>query len=94
MSNLAKYTTDPVKAGRCDQILPEWGSIEDTCRIFSIGRTKLYSYISRGIVRSVCLREPGNATGKRIIFLPSVRAFLFSQLEAAETLGDSKGGTE
>lgn len=71
-------------AGSCHQILPEFGTVDDACRIFGVGRTKLYSYIKRGLVRSICLREPGKATGKRLIYLVSLRQFLMLKLEEAE----------
>jgi Helix-turn-helix domain len=91
MSGNPSQTTNSLQPGLCDQLLPEFGTVEDTCRIFGLGRTKLYSYIQRGIVRSVCLREPGKATGKRLIHLQSVRAFLLSQMESVNPFGDAQG---
>ena len=85
------HTEEPIRAGQCAQLLPEFGTIEDTCRIFGLGRTKLYSYIKRGIVQSVCLREPGKATGKRLIHLQSVRSFLITQLNATYESQEPKG---
>jgi hypothetical protein len=79
-----RYHVTPVEAGQCETLLPEWGTIEDTCRIFSLGRTKIYSYLKRGLVQGVCLREPGKGTGKRLIYLESVRKFLMSQMKVAE----------
>lgn len=80
MQDLSKYTINKVYQNNCAEILPEFGSIEQTCRIFGLGRTKLYSYIKRGFVRSVCLREKGKSTGRRLVHLQSVREFLTAQL--------------
>jgi len=74
----------PVRAGRCAELSPEFASIDDACRLFGLGRTKLFSYIRDGRIKSVLLREPGKTTGRRLIYLQSVRDFLMEQMEGGE----------
>lgn len=81
----SNITDRPVTVGVSHQTLPEFGSVNDTCRIFGLGRTKLFSYIKNGSIRSVRLREEGRISGRRLIYLPSVREFLFKQMDQPGT---------
>jgi hypothetical protein len=70
-------------ASKHDQvnILPEFGRWQDVQRIFGIKRGILYRKIADGTIQSISLREPGKKYGCRLVFLPSVRAWLNSLME-------------
>jgi hypothetical protein len=56
----------------------EWISIKESSRLFSIGRSSLYSLISEQKIKSICLRIRGQTRGKRLISAESLRMFLES----------------
>ena len=70
------FTTNPVEAGNCSNILPEFGRWRDVERLFGIKRGTLYNLIEEGCVKSVTLRLKGNIHGCRLFYLPSVREYL------------------
>jgi hypothetical protein len=72
-------TTETIASGNTSQTLPEFGRVKDVERIFGIKRGILYRWISDGKIKSVCIREPGNQQGLRLIHLASVRGFITSQ---------------
>jgi len=51
---------------------------------FSIRRSLLYELHNGGHVKSVSLRRRGQARGKRLFSVDSVRAFLRAQMESAK----------
>jgi hypothetical protein len=51
---------------------------------FSIRRSLLYELHNGGHIRSVSLRRRGQARGKRLFSVDSIRAFLREQMEAAK----------
>lgn len=79
--NLKNLTVEPVRAGNCDNVLPEFGRVEDVRRIFGVKRGILYRWIRENRIKSVLIREPGNKQGIRLIHLQSVREHLFSKME-------------
>jgi len=69
-----QFTIEPV--GRDDA---EFCDLTQLKNRFSIGRSLAYLLIERGDITSKVLRRKGCIKGKRIIFIPSVRAFIASQ---------------
>jgi len=63
--------------------IPEFGRVQDVQRLFGIKRGILYRMINEGKVKSVCLREPGNKLGVRLIHLASVRDYINQQMQSA-----------
>ena len=60
--------------------LPEFGTVDTTCRLFGIGRTVCFRLIREGRIRSVQLRHPGRVRGRRLVHLQSVKEFLFGMM--------------
>jgi len=73
-------TTASVEAGNTAQTMPEFGRVIDVQRLFGVKRGILYRWIGEGKVKSVCIREPGNVQGVRLIHLASVRDYINSQM--------------
>jgi hypothetical protein len=59
----------------------EWISIKEASRLFSIGRSSLYSLLGEQKIKSTCLRIRGQQRGKRLISAESLRMFLESESE-------------
>jgi hypothetical protein len=59
----------------------EWITIKEASRLFSIGRSSLYSLLGEQKIKSTCLRIRGQQRGKRLISAESLRMFLESQSE-------------
>jgi hypothetical protein len=78
-------TTEPVDAKSTSQTLPEFGRVNDVQKLFGVKRGILYRWISEGKVKSVCIREPGNIQGVRLIHLASVRNYITSQMQLTAT---------
>jgi hypothetical protein len=76
------FTIEPVASGDTSGCVPEFGRWQDVQRIYGIKRGILYRKIADGTIQSISLREPGKRFGCRLIYLPSVRAWLHSLLEA------------
>jgi len=74
------YILQPPAAGNCSGVQPEFGRAHDVERIHGIKRGKLYQKIKDGTVKSISLREPGKKFGCRLIYLPSVSAWLHGEL--------------
>jgi hypothetical protein len=79
-------TIEPVTAGNTNQVMPEFGRVNDVQRLFGVKRGILYRWINEGKVKSVCIREPGNIQGVRLIHLASVRNYINSQFHEATKL--------
>ena len=75
------FTATPVEAGNTASSVSEFGRHADVLRIFGIRRGKLYELWSRGLIRSVSLRRPGQKHSVRLWHLDSVRTYLKSLLE-------------
>ena len=76
-------TEDPV-AGNISPIEPEFLGIGAAVRWSGIGRTNLFGLIKMGEVRSINLRKKGRARGRRLIHLPSLRAYLMTHAEGGQ----------
>lgn len=73
-------TTEKIAIGETNQLLPEFGRVNDVQRLYGIKRGILYRWIADGKMKSVCIREPGNVQGVRLIHLASVRDYINSQM--------------
>ena len=73
-------TTEPITQANTSQALPEFGRVNDVQKLFGVKRGILYRWIADGKVKSVCIREPGNVQGVRLIHLESVRDYIVSQM--------------
>ena len=74
-------TTKPVQASNAPDA--EFCRPSDMRPRFGICRTAVYVLIEQGAIRSFVLRQPGKATGIRLIDVESVRQFLKSQMQQA-----------
>jgi Helix-turn-helix domain len=57
-------------------IRPAWLKIDDAVRFSGIGRSKLYSLIDRGEIRSACLRDRDKVRGTRIVNVESLENYI------------------
>ncbi len=71
-------TTAGVQSGSVACCEPEFIQVQDAVRFSGVGRTTLYSLISDGKIKTVNLRRPGTARGRRLVYLPSLREYLMS----------------
>jgi hypothetical protein len=58
-------------------IEPYWLKIPASVRYSSLSRSLLYEKIESGEIRSVCLRAKDKTRGTRLIYRPSLDAYLF-----------------
>ena len=71
---------EPKGSGSTD---PEFIRLPDLERRCGIKRGIAYRLIQQGKIKSISLRQPGAATGLRLIHLQSVRDFLHAQMNEA-----------
>lgn len=90
--NTNGYTTQPVKAGNCTDVMPEFGRWRDVERLFGIKRGTLHNLVTEGRVKSVMLRRKGNVHGCRLYHLQSIREYLHKLME--EQNGQLEDGEE
>jgi hypothetical protein len=62
--------------------LPEFANSATAQRLTGLCRSHLYALQNEGKIRSACLRKPGAIRGKRAWHIPSILAFLRSQMES------------
>lgn len=62
---------------------PEFGDSRVARQMFSLSRAHLYRLHAEGKIRSSCLRQRGKLRGRRLWYLPSVRAYLHANMEDA-----------
>jgi hypothetical protein len=55
---------------------PEWCDIRGLEKLFGIRETMAYQLIRARAFRSILMKRPGRARGKRLVSLASVREFL------------------
>jgi len=55
----------------------QWLKIPSSVLYSSLSRSKLYELIDEGAIRSVCLRSRDKLRGVRLIWRPSLDAYLF-----------------
>ena len=82
---MPKTTIEPVAAGNINHTAPEFVRVKDVQKIFGLKRGITYRLIGDGRIKSVCLREPGNIQGVRLIHLASVRDYINSQMQLTTT---------
>jgi hypothetical protein len=55
----------------------EWGRLpKPKDRLFGLSRTTLLELGAAGLIRTVAIRKPGAIKGLRLIYMPSLRAYL------------------
>ncbi len=98
MKTKLEMTTAPVQAGGPANVDPEFVRVPQLYPRAGIKRGLAYRKIRDGTFKSVLLREPGNKSGCRLVFWPSVRQYLHRLMEeqarrAGETrnAGDREG---
>lgn len=74
--------------------MPKGGS-----HVRGLGRSYLYDLDARGEIRTIALRKPGATKGVRLIYLPSLDAFLAraaaeQEAAAAAKRNTAKGGSD
>ncbi len=77
----SEKTTAPVRVGDCAGQQPEFVRVPDVQRLGGIKRGLTYRKISDGTFKSILLREPGNKSGIRLIYWPSVREYLHRMMK-------------
>jgi hypothetical protein len=77
-------------------IEPEFCDAGGLKALFGIRRSLAYTLLGEGRIRGISLRRAGNARGKRLFVVQSVRDFLNAQLQQAEKIADMprRGDTE
>ena len=53
-------------------------------RLQGLSRSAIYQGIDAGRIKTACLKIPGKLTGKRLVWLPSVMAYIESFVENSE----------
>jgi hypothetical protein len=61
-----------------ERVATEWAGIAETTRLFGLSRPRLFKLIALGQVDSVHIKDPGKKKGIRLVYLPSVRAYIRS----------------
>jgi len=69
---------------RQSTLKPEWIRPKDVCRLFGIGRSRVYELIAEGRIKTVSLRQRGQKHGTRLISYDSLAAYLESLAEGGE----------
>jgi hypothetical protein len=84
--NANETTFAPVKAGDLANRDPEFVRVPQLYPLAGIKRGLAYRKIRDGTFRSVLLREPGNVSGCRLVFWPSVKAYLHGLMKEQGTV--------
>jgi hypothetical protein len=69
----------------------EWTDFHGVLLLFGLRRSTAYHLSNEGLIRSVSLREENEKRGKRLFYVPSIREYLHSRLDAAEQDENSLG---
>jgi hypothetical protein len=73
-------TTSPASTST-DNITPEFCDGRQLRPLFGLSRTHGYQLAKEGFIRSVSLRKPGAARGRRLFDCNSIRQFLAKKAE-------------
>jgi hypothetical protein len=96
MNKNLRHKVGPVEPGTFADNDPEFVRVGDVQKRAGIKRGICYRRIADGTFKSVLLREPGNRQGCRLVYWPSVKAYLHGlmaqQMEEAQNA--DKGGTQ
>ena len=76
MRKVKRLTGQPVQPGQCADAEPEFVRVPQLYPRVGIKRGVAYRKINDGTFKSVVLREPGNTQGVRLVYWPSVKAYL------------------
>lgn len=63
-------------------LLPEYAGHADIKRLFGVSRAYLYQLQKLGLIKSANVRRPGNIKGRRLWYVPSIRALLENNITA------------
>jgi hypothetical protein len=63
---------------------PEYCDARGGRVLFGLSPAHLYDLAAKGSIRSVCLRRPGAARGRRLFDCASIRTFLEAHVEGGE----------
>ena len=74
----SQFTTTPIENDENWVRLPKPGQW-----LCGLTRSHIYSLIARGLIRSVSIRQPHHKRGVRLVFRPSLHAFL-AKLDAEQ----------
>ena len=98
MPKYTKLTAESIKPANLNGIEPEFVRIPQLFPLSGIKRGIAYRKIEDGTFKSVLLREPGNIQGVRLIYWPSVKAYLHRLMEeqekAASATVNNQGGLQ
>lgn len=61
--------------------VPEFGDSKVVRKIYSLSRAHIYRLSAEGKIKSSCLRQRGASRGRRLWYLPSIRDYLFANME-------------
>jgi len=87
-SNIGEQLTDKTTVplseavARASHVDPEFVDFKTLEAGWGIRRSLVYQLVNDRKIQSVSLRRAGKLRGKRLFFVPSVRAFLREQMEA------------
>jgi len=76
MKKIKRHTVQPVQLGSFHDHEPEFIRVPDVQRQAGIKRGICYRKIADGTFKSVLVRETGNKQGCRLVYWPSVKAYL------------------
>ncbi len=62
----------------------DWIRVAEACSFAKISKPLLYSWMERGLIRNVSMRERGRVKGLRLVSLASLQAFLESRATGGE----------
>jgi hypothetical protein len=60
----------------------EFGDFKTVRRLFNLSRGHLYRLGAEGKIKSSVLRQRGALRGRRLWYLPSIRDYLFANMES------------
>ena len=60
------------------------------CPVTGLSRPHFYALIGQGEIKSACLRRPGCTTGVRLVWLPSVLAYIEAHVEKVQGVPASR----
>jgi hypothetical protein len=76
-----RFTVAPIAPGDTTNLPIEFCRVPDAQRLWGLKRGIIYRKIADGTIISVNIREPGRKFGCRLLYVPSIRAWLASLME-------------
>lgn len=65
--------------------ISDWIRVAEACKFARISKPLLYSWMERGLIKNVSLRERGRVKGLRLVSLASLQSFLESRASGGES---------